>query len=496
MAWTDKPLEAKYTSPSGGEFVFTWEKSLSRETELKTGIFTFPDRDGAHVQHQGAGPRSFPMECIFTGPNCMDEADAFEAALIERDAAELQHPIYGVVKVMPTGNIKREDDLVGGLNESRVTITFTETITDESPTQLETAAADELEEQYEEFSESAVSDFAENISVESVSEELQLQSIMEVQAQSVEDNLSGLMASDSASFADFKTVTGELKASIAELKTDRYSDLTNLYNSEKNLFKNAEKMVTKALNSARLALNAMKMPSCTAVNIMEKIKGYSRLLADIAKQSRNDPFGITNIKNSFASTSLVLQGCTASIASGAAFLIAKTASSASGGVSASRSMAFSEADKSDSGGIDPAGTSAGSEASSGNSIAAGDGGGTISREETVIVMNQIVSMLETVKQFQDTKISSNAFIDSSSGTYLLLTELVYASIQLIQIASFSLPMQRTIKLGRDRQVIELCCELYGSSDYLDKFIAENDLGIDEIELIPMGREITYYVKVA
>jgi hypothetical protein len=105
-------------------------------------------------------------------------------------------------------------------------------------------------------------------------------------------------------------------------------------------------------------------------------------------------------------------------------------------------------------------------------------------------------MFETVKSFQDYKIGNDIIIDSNSNSYLLLNELIYSSIQLIQDASFSLPMQRSIRLDRDRQVIELCCELYGSSDYLDKFIAENDFNIDEIELLPMGREVTYYVQSA
>jgi hypothetical protein len=506
MAWQDKTLEAKYTSPSGKEFYFTWDKSLTRETELKTGIFTFPDRDGAHVQHQGAGARSFPFEVIFHGPDCMDRADEFEAALIERDVAELQHPVYGIIKVIPTGNIKREDDLISALNESHVTITFTETITDESPTELEAVSADSLEEKYDDFSESAAADFAESVSIESAVEELQLQSVMEVQAQTIDDNLSGLIATDASALADFKTSAGELKASIKELKRDRFSNIKYLYNNAKKIFKNAEKIVQKAINAARLALNLMKMPSRIKVNLMEKIKGYSQLIASIVNQFKNDPFGAKNVKNAFASTRLVLNGCIASIAMGSALSIAEAASSSSAGFSASRGMSTLSAegfrntpDGTGSGG-DSGGPGGGLNndgySSGGDSIAAGDGGGTVSREETIEVMNQLIALFETVKNFQDTKIGNNIIIDSNSNTYLLLNELIYASIQLIQNASFSLPMQRTIRLNRDRQVIELCCELYGSADYLDKFIAENDFNIDEIELIPMGREVTYYVKVA
>ena len=72
MAWQDKTLKGKYTAPSGKEIPFLWE-TTERETALKTGIFTFPDRDSAHVQHQGAGgSRRWCLTCMtgrsFAGP--------------------------------------------------------------------------------------------------------------------------------------------------------------------------------------------------------------------------------------------------------------------------------------------------------------------------------------------------------------------------------------------------------------------------------------------
>jgi hypothetical protein len=507
MAWQDKILEAKYTSPSGKEYYFTWDEKLSRETELKTGVFIFPDRDGAHVQHQGAGATTFPMKCVFSGPDCMDQADAFEKALFERDVAELQHPLYGIIKVIPTGNIKREDDLVSALNESHVTVSFTETITDESPTEFEAVTAAEIDEKYEEFSEAAAADFAEGLSVDTVAEAIQLESVLETEAQFIDDNLSGLVSVDAGALANFKTTSGELKSIIQELKNDRFAKIKDLYNDAKEIFKKTEKFVTKALSAARLSLHLMKLPSITAVNIMEKIKGYSQLIAAIVNQFKNDPYGINNAKNAFISTGLVLRGCMASIASGTALSIATAAASSSGGFSASRSMGGGTAggqgstggDGPGSGGGDPGGDSGsgsgsgeGGESGSGGHVsgntpgAAVDGGGTISREESIQIMNQLIAMFETVKSFQDYKIGNDIIIDSNSNSYLLLNELVYSSVQLIQAASFSLPMQRSIRLDRDRQVIELCCELYGSADYLDKFIAENDFNVDEIELLPMG----------
>jgi hypothetical protein len=79
-----------------------------------------------------------------------------------------------------------------------------------------------------------------------------------------------------------------------------------------------------------------------------------------------------------------------------------------------------------------------------------------------------------------------------------MTELVQNSVRLIMNASFTLPMQRTVTLDRDRQFIELCGELYGSVEdsITSRFIMENNLNLNEIELLPMGRKVSYYVQSA
>jgi hypothetical protein len=85
-------------------------------------------------------------------------------------------------------------------------------------------------------------------------------------------------------------------------------------------------------------------------------------------------------------------------------------------------------------------------------------------------------------------------VDSDSAAYLSFVSLVRNAVKLALNASFSLPLQKTITLDRDRQVVELCAELYGEADSrLDEFIALNNFNIDEIELVPMGRGVSYYV---
>jgi hypothetical protein len=455
-------LEAKYTAPSGKEFNFLWENALSKTTELKTGTFTFPDRDGAHVQHQGGGAVSFPMTCIFNGDGHVKKADEFEAALLEKDIAELQHPVYGIIKVIPTGNISRSNDLISSINESHVTITFTETITDD-PVKLEAVTADELINDFDEFMEAAAADFAENLSIDNISEQLLLQSILETQSDLLNENLGGI-ASNSPNFL----------TAIKELK-----------NNIKSIMKKREDLTVKALNVARLALHIMKMPSRLIININEKIKGYSLFKAQIASQFKNDPFGINNIKNTFLSTRLFLTGAAASFASGMALSIATNAANsrqeASGGGASAENAGAGR-------------TAGGANTGSGARITGG-GSGVLSRESAVEVALQLKEYFNTIQEFEDEKIEKNNFIDANANTYLLLNQLVYNSINLILNVSFSLPMRRTIKLETDRNFIELCAELYGSVDnyFLDKLIIENNLNIDDLEIIPMGREVSYYV---
>ena len=182
-------LEAKYTAPSGKEFVFLWEK-VNKKTSLKTGIHEFPDKDGAHVQHQGAGAVSFPMTCIFNGDNHTKIADDFEAALHERDVGELQHPIYGVKQVIPTGDIEREEDFTQALGETQVKITFTETITD-SPAKPTPVLTSELENKTESFNDAAAAEFAENIKADNISEQQFTESVLQSQHNTMDDKLSG-----------------------------------------------------------------------------------------------------------------------------------------------------------------------------------------------------------------------------------------------------------------------------------------------------------------
>jgi hypothetical protein len=59
--------------------------------------------------------------------------------------------------------------------------------------------------------------------------------------------------------------------------------------------------------------------------------------------------------------------------------------------------------------------------------------------------------------------------------------------------SFTLLQERRIVLDRERTIIDLAAELYGSvDDRLDLLINSNDLTGSEILELPRGRTIVYY----
>ena len=533
-------LEARYTSPSGTETAFFYEP-VSRETELKTGVFTFPDRDGAHVQHQGMGAKSFPLVCLFHGKTCMDDADAFEAALIERGVGELQIP-YGTFKVVPTGKIKREDDLVSALGESKVTVTFTETIVEEGAAALDTVTADEIEERYEAFSEAAAEDFAAAIDTGDIGEQLAVVSALDTQTQAIADNLEPLAAASSR--ADFLTTLRELKDNIK-----------NLYKKGMTAAGKVESVYVKALNIARLTLRLMKLPTNLAVSLSQKIKGYSALTAVIINQFKNDPFGAGKIRNAYAVASLALQGAVSRedmvrAAMGIGGLFDDISDFQDGKITAIETSGEDTRDavrviddavtgeEETAAALEAAGAGASPEMKQiiediiyfkeGKAEELRNAAGKPARraigilEELIAFGREAVERLEALPDsaaglaahiVEESVFSEeaetealeaaegsvdNPFVDSNSESRLLLAALVETSVQLVLNASFALPLQRAITLGRDRQVIELCAELYGSvdSETIDRFIMENNLDIDEIALMPMGKEVSYYVQIA
>ena len=96
MSWLDRIREAAYTSPSSVRLTFDYE-DVRKSIDKKTTAFDFPDADGTFVQDLGHTGRRYPLRIFFWGDDYDTEADAFEAALLERGTGKLEHPMINIL---------------------------------------------------------------------------------------------------------------------------------------------------------------------------------------------------------------------------------------------------------------------------------------------------------------------------------------------------------------------------------------------------------------
>jgi prophage DNA circulation protein len=95
--------------------------------ELKTTAFDFPDADGTYIQGNGHTGLRVPMRIFFWGDDYDLAANAFLEILLERGVFKLEHPIYGVIDVLPFGEVARRDDLKTAGNQAIFQVSFWQT---------------------------------------------------------------------------------------------------------------------------------------------------------------------------------------------------------------------------------------------------------------------------------------------------------------------------------------------------------------------------------
>ena len=114
------------------------------------------------------------------------------------------------------------------------------------------------------------------------------------------------------------------------------------------------------------------------------------------------------------------------------------------------------------------------------------------KTEALEAADVILTQFADLVAWRDANFQSLSEIDTGSAYQQLLEAVALAAGFLVEI-SFSLKQERRIILDRNRTMIDLVAELYGSiDDQLDFFINSNDLSGTEIKELPRGREIVYY----
>lgn len=132
MSWSERLVEAAYTSPTGIRMRFMYE-DVSSSTDLRTTTFLYLMVNGGYVQGNGIGPRILPIIAYFTGPDCDQLGKAFENLCFEPGVGKLEHPIHGTFDVTPMGQVVRRDDLKSAANQTIIEVTFSQTLTEVFP---------------------------------------------------------------------------------------------------------------------------------------------------------------------------------------------------------------------------------------------------------------------------------------------------------------------------------------------------------------------------
>ena len=218
MAWNDRIREAAYTSPSGTRIAFDYE-NVRKSVDKHTAAFNFPDATGTYIQDLGHSGRKYPLRVFFWGTDYDQEADAFEAALLEQGPGKLEHPIYGTVDVVPFGSIKRRDDLKTAANQAIVEVAFWETTGLVYPTSQADPASSVLDA-VNEYNVAAAAEFEDVTDLDSATEQPTFKNDYQTLLNSASTGLQSIADTQEDVAQQFSTINDSINNSIDILVRD------------------------------------------------------------------------------------------------------------------------------------------------------------------------------------------------------------------------------------------------------------------------------------
>ena len=278
MSYRERLKKCTYTSPSGRFFDLEFE-DLIMSLKKKTSIFEFLGSPAVYVQDNNIGARTIPITVYFSGDDHDLQANTFLKALSEIGAGKLQHPLYGLLTVVATGEITRADKLKTAANQSAFTIAFVETITNLYPNATTDYAAD-FAETSKNFNSDAAAGFANNISIDTQTEKQSL----------INQSLEALQ--------NFKGELDKLAAGQAGMQT-------NINDIFKSITGSIDILIGDPLTLAFQTVQMVKSVVNSSLSIVDRLGSYNNLLADIVNQDTSAaPSYNHTSKNKFANDNL------------------------------------------------------------------------------------------------------------------------------------------------------------------------------------------------
>jgi prophage DNA circulation protein len=472
MPWQARVREGAYRSPKGTRITFEFE-DVSRVFTKRTAIFDFAGVDESYVQQNGHGSRRYPLRCFFWGSEHDRIAAAFEAALLEHGVGRLEHPFYGPLDVVPIGDVTRRDDLVTGGNQSVIEVTFSTTLAKLYPGSQAHPQSEVL---------SAISGF--DVAA----------------AQVFKDTTALTKVGDKAS----------LKGSIRRLLSDVNNSLTGVADavaSVRREFHDIQDILSQGIDTfvgaplllAQQVSDLIKAPARVFTALRDRLSSYDVLIDRIFDSPAGRPGDV--LVGSLGQPLNAVPAANAFRLADHAAMVAITGSIVAAVAEPISDPVF----------VTPSGGKAPIRVTNPAAFLPGVGAKIATRTQALSAASALVERFERVVAWRDAGFASinslplapdgsdpvaAARLDTGEAYQALQQAVALATGYLIQI-SFTAAPERRFTLKRERTIIDLCAELYGSvDDKLDFLIVTNDLSGDEIKEIPRGREIVFYPTAA
>lgn len=429
MPWFDRLQAAAYTSSEGSRTEFSYE-DVSLFFNKKTSAFDFPDANGTYVQDNGNTGRKFPLRIFFWGTDYDLEATAFTGLLQDSGIGKLEHPIYGTVDVIPFGTIRRRDDLKTAANQAIFDVTFWETIRLIYPISQNDPASD-INDSVDQYNQSASNDY-NNASTNTTGPVPTSLAATQIQTQQngVNENLRTQYQ-----------VQFNFTVSTLQPIADTQDDVANEFNA---IADSIESSLSSLVNTPNVLASQttflIQTPALAQTDISDRLNAYTSLIDRIVSGPDAISQPSFNLKSSddfhtkdlFASTFIT------------------------GSIVSVINHQFT------------------------------------TKTEALEAAEVLLQQLDVVNAWREANFNSLGEIDTGS-TYQALLEAVVITARFLVELSFQLQQERSIILDRNRTIIDLVAELYGSVDEnLDLIINSNDLSGDEILELQKGRTIVYY----
>lgn len=446
MGWEERLLIAFITTPDDEVYEFEW-RDFEKEINKKTSHYTFGDLDGTLVQDFGVGEVSIPIIAYISGDDYDKKAKSFEKSLSLKGNSVLDHPLYGIFDIV-VEKIHRRDSLATAANQAVFVLTITETIIIETPetgTELKTGILASQESLIDVNSESFASGFNLSDIQDAISSASRITSYV--------NNLR-------SDFQNALNTVTEIQNAFEEIANSIINGIDDLLQSPFQL--------------ATALQNLTKLPSRLATSVKSRVDTYSKSYSALFKDPTSsvagpvDVSGTPDIKNQRLEKQLLLTSIVSAISE--VYLFPSNEGDEPETIEGAESIADDEKDfrtKSEA---------------------------TASASNMFSLFNDTQDFLDEQEKKSISDNLNNRFSVSDGVTDGIKGVTSQTSRFLVKL-SFSLKQERIEILTRDRTIIDLAYQLYGSSDNetLDLLIQSNGLTGEEILMIPKGKEIRYYI---